>query len=116
MKRKQVKKRVKKQWTLAKMIQANKDCAGSGLQREKHPNRHYSPRIHEGPGGLYFVFKEDGRVGYRMREFFKNGHTSYSNTRVYRTSELAHKAAYLLSKLRLPAQIKDEPSSQRRSK
>ena len=76
---------------------------GTGLQKSAHPGRTFDPRIHQGTGGVFFVFTEEGVKGYRVREFYPSGHTSHLDTRVYRTLSIAHRVASMLS--HLPSQM-----------
>jgi len=95
-----------KKLTFARMKALNKEFGSGGLQ---HKDREYDRHIHQGKGGVFFVFTQKGYDEFRVREFYatgpNKGQTSWTNTRYYPIKKEAHAAAEALSKGKQPVSL-----------
>lgn len=93
-----------RKWTFTRLKRLNRKFGSGGLQ---HKDRKYDPRIHQGRGGVFFVFQQDGTPGFVVREIYVEGawkgHTTgFHGNRYFDTKKEAHAAAELSANTKLP--------------
>lgn len=87
--------------TLA-MIREQNLAVGQCFSKSHHPERSFQTKVHQGNGGVFFVFTAKDETGAQVREFYPTGsnagHTSYSTDRHFPSVKEAHAAAAKLAK------------------